>query len=140
MFLKIGTRFINTDAVTTIFDDGDSLTVYFNVTNDGDAARISFRDDEKTAMLRWLNENSVDIMATQPEPVETPLPKFNRDDKVQIWEPLEGEREYYGAIGSITDMHFNEDERFIYQVELEKFSTTVHMYERQLKLADTIPF
>ena len=83
-------------------------------------------------------------MATQPAPAETTEPRFNLNDKVEVTDAeIEEDEEYVGKIGVVVDVSKDYDDLEdidVHLYEVDFSGRVMPMYERQLKLADTIPF
>jgi hypothetical protein len=63
-FVKVGGHHINVDRILYTRAVGDSLEVVFG--GDGGRERLRLAGDEAKAMRRWLDERSVDLMASRP--------------------------------------------------------------------------
>jgi hypothetical protein len=70
--LKIGSTFINPDNITEAHDLGDVVHVYFAIaTGKGTTLeRTEFTGHEATALRRWLEQNSIDVLAAMQRPEE----------------------------------------------------------------------
>ena len=63
-FVKVGGHHINVDRILYTRAVGDSLEVVFG--GDGSRERLRLAGDEAKAMRRWLDERSLDLMASRP--------------------------------------------------------------------------
>ena len=63
-FVKVGGHHINVDRILYTRAVGDSLEVVFG--GDGGRERLRLAGDEAKVMRRWLDERSLDLMASRP--------------------------------------------------------------------------
>ena len=63
-FVKVGGHHINVGRILSTRAVGDSLEVVFG--GDGGRERLRLAGDEAKAMRRWLDERSIDLMASRP--------------------------------------------------------------------------
>ena len=66
-FVKVGRHHINADRILYTRALGDSLEFVFG--GDGSRERLRLAGDEARAMRRWLDERSLDLMASRPAKV-----------------------------------------------------------------------
>ncbi len=63
-FVKVGGHHVNVDRILYTRAVGDSLDIVFG--GGGSRGRLRLAGDEAKAMRRWLDERSLDLMASRP--------------------------------------------------------------------------